>query len=240
MKPQFYKVGGCVRDKILGLVPKDIDFSVEALSFEHMKRAIVTRCGGDHGNLEHMKIGGPFLKVEKPEFLTIRAIDPVLGGVDFVMARKEGAYSDSRHPDAVEPGTLFDDLARRDFTMNAIAESDSGEFVDPFGGIEDIRNQVIRCVGDAPKRFMEDKLRLLRAVRFHITKGFRLHETVIECLEEMGSSLSGVSVERIREELLKCFEFDTLTTLNVLGQFPSLAESCFINRKLILKPTIRG
>lgn len=240
MEAKFYKVGGCVRDAILGLQSKDIDFSVEAESFEAMKRAVVVRCGGDPdtGDIDE---GGPIIKVLKPEFVTIRAIDPKLGGVDFVLCRKDGAYGDGRRPDSVTIGTLLDDLTRRDFTMNAMAQRDDGFFFDPFNGMMDIQNKTIRCVGNCHDRFAEDGLRVLRAVRFAITKGFALHGTIDAYIAQMGDGvLSGVSVERTREELLKCFNVDTLLTLRYLDTYPRLRDQCFGSGKLFLKPTIRG
>src|SRR6478735_1674813 len=161
MKAKFYQVGGCVRDSLLGVESKDIDFSVEAPSYEAMREAVIERCGGNPESI----------KVDKPEFATIRAIDPKLGGVDFVLCRKDGAYSDGRRPDSVEMGTLLDDLARRDFTVNAIARADDGSLIDPFNGQADLKLRLLRCVGGVD-RLREDSLRMLRAFRFAITKGF--------------------------------------------------------------------
>lgn len=215
-----------MRDSILGIRSKDIDFSVEAESYAAMRAAIVERCGGEDA-----------IKVEHEEFVTIRAIDPKLGGVDFVLCRKEGTYSDGRRPDSVEAGTLLDDLARRDFTMNAIARAEDGTLIDPFNGQADIACKLIRCVGDARQRFMEDRLRVLRAIRFSITKGFTLQMDTRAAISEF-SDLRGVSVERVREELLKCFECNTIATLQALDEFPLLKLTCF-SGKLFLKPTIK-
>src|SRR5579859_2576372 len=147
--PNFYLVGGYVRDKILGIPSKDLDYSVEAASYEEMRQSIIDR-------------GGTIL-LETPNFFTIRArIGKEVS--DYVLCRKDGAYSDSRHPDSVEHGTLHDDLARRDFTMNAIAIDSDGNYIDPFNGISDIKNKLIRCVGNAQDRFDEDALRMLRAI----------------------------------------------------------------------------
>jgi tRNA nucleotidyltransferase (CCA-adding enzyme) len=225
---KFYLVGGAVRDKLLGVASHDLDYAVECASYHEMKQAIVER-------------GGQIFK-EDEKYFTVRAKVPTLGATDYVLCRKDSAgYADGRRPDFVEVGTIFDDLARRDFTVNAIAkDADTGDIIDPHNGRADIQTMTLRCVGEAPKRFMEDRLRLLRAIRFSITKGFKLDASIVECLEEMSSGVDGVSVERVREELLKCFEFDTVLTLHFLGQFPSLAEACFVNRKLILKPTIRN
>lgn len=229
MEVKFYQVGGFVRDSLLGIKSKDIDFTVEAPSYEVMKQAVIERCGGDPN----------CVKVEKPEFVTIRAVDPVLGGVDFVLARKEGTYSDGRRPDSVEMGTLYDDLSRRDFTVNAIARADDGSLIDPFGGADDLSIRVLRCVGDTEKRMTEDALRMLRAIRFSITKGFSMHYQLDDFLRLASSArlLAKVSIERVREELLKAFEFDTYLTLTMLENYPRIREAIF-SRNLKLTPTV--
>lgn len=239
MKAKFYQVGGCVRDALLGVKSKDIDFSVEAESYEAMRAAIVERCGGSLNDPEDCKLGGRIIKVEKPEFATIRAVDPVLGGVDFVLCRKDGTYSDGRRPDSVEMGTLLDDLSRRDFTVNAIARADDGLLVDPFHGQRDLSNNILRCVGDTERRMTEDALRILRAIRFSITKGFAFDLKLDEFLSRKSSArlLACVSIERVREELLKCFDADTYLTLTVLENYRHIREVIF-SRNLKLTPTI--
>lgn len=226
---KFYLTGGAVRDSLLGIHSKDLDFSVEAPSYDAMRSAIIERCGGNPD----------CVKVEKPEFATIRAVDPKLGGVDFVLCRQDGYYSDGRRPDSVLPGTLHDDLARRDFTVNAIARADDGSLIDPFGGAEDLKHKLLRCVGDTEKRMTEDALRILRAIRFSIIKGFTLDWKLLEFISRKSSAdlLANVSIERIREELLKCFEFDTLTTLRFLEEFSFIKRAIF-SRNLKLTPTI--
>jgi len=217
MNAKFYRVGGAVRDLIMGIESKDIDFSVEAGSYNEMKEAIQSR--------------GCDIKVEKPEFFTIRAVDNILGGVDFVMCRKEGAYSDGRRPDSVENGTLFDDLSRRDFTCNAIAQDDDGNLIDPFNGQEDIKNKVIRCVGETEDRMREDSLRLLRAVRFSVTKDFGISMPIHRILHnpKFINMLDNVSSERTREELFKMFKHNTLESLKIFELYPLLKEKIFSN-----------
>lgn len=221
MTVKIYKVGGCVRDKILGIPSKDIDFSVEASSYEEMKAYILGR-------------GKIF--VEKPEYLTIRAM---INGeaADFVLARKDGAYHDGRRPDTVEVGTLHDDLARRDFTMNAIAEDEDGNFIDPFNGIADIKARLIRCVGNTEDRLKEDALRMLRAIRFLITKDFTIHNDIAQFMFHNAELLKNVSEDRIRDELSKCFAANTLNTMIYLGTFPNLRNYIFKETKIWLKPT---
>lgn len=220
MTVEFFEVGGCVRDEIMGLRPKDIDFSVVAPSFEVM-RAEVARAG--------MKI-----VVEKPEFNTIRAVAKTpfrghKGGLDFVLSRKDGPSTDGRRPDFTEPGTLMDDLARRDFTMNAIAKDEDGNLIDPFNGVTDIRNRKIRCVGSAEDRLREDALRGLRALRFSVTKGMVIDGRIIRVLNtpEFVAALSSVSKERQREEMEKMFAHDTVRSLRRLSEFSAIERVVF-------------
>jgi tRNA nucleotidyltransferase (CCA-adding enzyme) len=219
---KFYKVGGCVRDEIIGRNIKDIDFSVEASSYDEMRKEI-------------LRIGGT-IYLETPKFLTIRANIPGIGTTDYVLCRKDGAYNDGRHPEKVEVGTIHDDLARRDFTMNAIAKY-NGTYIDPHGGIEDISNRIIRCVGSPEKRFTEDGLRILRAFRFAITLGFKLDVKICSFLQSsnLRSLLWGVSKERIREELFKMFRADSISSFRTLDGF---GMWFLFEDDLWLKPTL--
>lgn len=221
---KFYQVGGSVRDEILGLKSKDKDYTVVASSYDEMKSAILER--------------GGTIFLETPKFLTIRANVPNLGACDYVLARKEGSYYDGRHPSTVEPGDLLDDLSRRDFTMNAIAKDEDGNYVDVFGGITDAKNGIIRCVGTPEERFKEDGLRILRALRFSICKDMRLHATISSFMlnADLQHYLRGVSVERVREELLKMFKADTRQTISELYFFNLLF--LFERTGLWLKPTM--
>lgn len=227
MDVRFFRVGGCVRDELLGIPSKDIDFAVEAPSFEDMLRAVEARC---------TKV---FLVT--PEFFTIRALDPELGGVDFVLCRKDGPSSDGRRPDFVEPGTIQDDLARRDFTVNAMAQdADDGFLIDPFDGQVDLANNTLRFVGKAEDRLAEDALRAFRGIRFEVTKRFHLDFTARGAIDRMKpSQFDAVSTERIREELLRCFAADTHRTLNILRDFPVLF-SLMLDRGIWLKPTVEA
>lgn len=221
----FYKVGGCVRDEILGVQSKDIDYSVEAPSYAAMRDHIAK-----HGRIY----------LEQEQFFTIRA---KMNGIDadFVLCRKERDYSDGRRPDMVEIGTLDDDLARRDFTMNAIAQREDGSHYDPHDGITDIKRKMIRCVGVAEERFREDSLRTLRALRFAITKDFTLDSEIKKCLNNVDllDLLANVSEERVREELNKAFKHDTLKTLYMLNEYPYLQHRIFYKTKLWLEPTLK-
>jgi len=214
----YYKVGGCVRDELLGVRSKDIDFAVEAESYEAMRDDILSQ--------------GMVIFQERPEFFSIRARHPILGGVDYTLCRKEGFYSDNRHPDNVEVGTIYDDLARRDFTVNAIAKDENGYFIDPHGGSADLANNVLRCVGNTEQRFNEDPLRILRAVRFHIVRGFTLHRDIDNILYsnvEILNKLRTVSTERIYEELQKCFVHDSWGTLQFFRENFYLEKIIFMD-----------
>ncbi len=217
---KYYLVGGAVRDSFLGKNSKDKDYAVEAESFEAM-RSDITAKGGK-------------IFLEKPEFLTICARFG-RDTADYVLCRKDGAYSDGRHPDQVEIGTIRDDLARRDFTMNAIALDEEGKLIDPFGGYADIHMKIIRCVGDVG-RLEEDALRMVRAIRFAITLDFEMNEDIRIFVRHNADKLRQISQERVREELTKCFAHDTILTLSMLMQYPGIAGVAF-EGKMWLKPT---
>ncbi len=226
--PKFFEVGGCVRDAIIGVESDDVDYAVEASSFETMRDAIVNR--------------GGTIFIEKPEYLTIKAKVDGIGVADFVMCRKDGEYVDGRRPDSVTAGNLIDDLSRRDFTMNAIARDEDGTIIDPFGGISSIETGIIRCVGKARARMSEDALRLLRAVRFAITKRMGLATDIRMCLEDremVNLMKTTVSVERVREELAKAFRFDTIETLRMLNRFPLIRDAVFGDTGIRIEPTMK-
>jgi tRNA nucleotidyltransferase/poly(A) polymerase len=240
----IYLVGGIVRDKLLGLSTQDtdVDFAVEAPSFNDMIHFLETHYG--------------FVAFDaKPEYGTVRGkvLRSLIGNfdgfiplpktqtnvicADFVMCRKDGIYSDHRRPDTVAPGTLADDLARRDFTMNAIAITREGELIDPYHGVRDIEHSIIRCVGDTATRFNEDPLRMLRALRFAITKHMVLVSDIDNKLDTLAPQLQTVAVERKQHELHKMFKHDTLNSIYILCEYPNLLAECF-NTNLWLKPTL--
>lgn len=243
----FYLVGGAVRDMLLGLPVKDYDYAVECESFDAMRDAIIER-------------GGKIF-VETPEYLTIRAID-VSGDItglpkmatDFVMCRKDGEYVDGRRPEDVTPGTLLDDLARRDFTVNAMAikttdlsygknnlDEDLKHLIDPFDGRRDLDDMVLMTVGSPYDRFTEDTLRILRALRFGITKNFKFSDSVqaafsfapfVEKMKEPKLT------DRKRQELDRCFAHDTPTTMWYIMNYCSLEMvKAIFSDGLWLKPT---
>jgi len=231
---RLYEVGGAVRDELLGVPTKDVDFAVEAPSFEDMRRHVV----------EHL---GLRIFLESPEHLTIRAGIPKghklrerCKDADFVLCRKDGPTKDGRRPEYVEPGTISDDLARRDFTVNAIARcAESGKLFDPHNGVDDLRAELLCFVGNAEERIREDALRLLRGVRFSITKGFTIDEAWHFNSPAMLAGLPAVSTERVREELDKMFAHDTLATLKLFEDFPNLRDVVFERDGLSLMPTMK-
>lgn len=225
---EFYKVGGCVRDNLLGRRSKDIDYSVEAESFDAMRQAIVDRGGR--------------IFVETPKYLTIRAHVPNMGACDYVLCRKDGEYTDGRRPESVEIGTIYDDLARRDFTMNAIAELPGGGLYDPFGGVKDIADKKIKCVGKAEDRFSEDGLRLIRAIRFSIVLGFRMDSNIRRCLHnpKFTNILRKVAKERIKDELEKAMRYNTVDTMKTLLLYPHIMDIVFEGNKIWFKPTMEN
>ena len=231
-----YLVGGAVRDEILGLDNKDLDYvfvfdnldddQTAEECFEDMYKVIQER-------------GEIFLST--PSCYTIRYKDRETKEVkDVVMARKEIGYIEGTRTPIVKPGTLYDDLERRDFTLNALAKDEDGTIIDYFNGLNDLRDKILRTPLPTETTFNDDPLRILRAIRFSITKGFTIPGTMAITIElyNYDEKMSVVSTERIREELFKCFKHDTLETLRVLDEFPLLKNYIFKDKGLWLKPTM--
>lgn len=183
-----YAVGGCVRDILMGRHPTDWDITTDA----HPER--IQELFPD--NFYDNTFGTVTIKT--------RDDDPIVRTVQITPFRVEGAYSDKRHPDSVQfAETIEEDLSRRDFTVNAIAMTLSGDMTDPYGGRTDIENRTIRAVGDASARFNEDALRMMRAVRFATTLDFTIEDATLKAVVAHASSLREISAERIRDELTK-------------------------------------
>lgn len=183
---EAFIVGGCVRDALLGRAPNDWDICTSA-SPEEMKRCFsnlrVIETGVKHGTLTVLAEGVPF------EITTYRI---------------DGEYSDGRHPDQVLfTSDLREDLSRRDFTINAMAWHPQTGLVDPFGGARDLKRGSIRCVGKPEKRFREDALRIMRAVRFAGQLGFRVDAETERALYQYCPLLDKIAAERMRMELDK-------------------------------------
>lgn len=181
-----YVVGGAVRDALMGKDPHDWDITTNALPEETLKAF------ADYRTIETGLKHGTVTVIVEGESLEITTY------------RIEKGYSDNRHPDSVEfTDKVEDDLSRRDFTVNAIAYSPSCGFADPFGGQDDIKREIIRCVGDADTRFGEDALRILRALRFSSVLGFEIEKETSESIHRNCHLLENISVERIFVELSK-------------------------------------
>ena len=181
-----YVVGGCVRDSLLGLTPHDWDLCTSALPQQVMELFGAQRCiptGLQHGTVTVKQSGALY------EITTFRT---------------EGAYTDGRHPDEVHfVPDVREDLARRDFTINAMAYNEKEGLVDPFGGQTDLQSGVLRAVGVPRQRFTEDALRILRLHRFAARFGFAIDPPTAQAAQELCAHLDCVSVERIEEELAK-------------------------------------
>ncbi len=181
-----YVVGGCVRDSLLGLTPHDWDLCTSALPQQGMELFGEEKCiptGLQHGTVTVKQGGGLY------EITTFRT---------------EGAYTDGRHPDEVHfVPDVREDLARRDFTINAMAYNAKEGLVDPFGGQADLQSGILRAVGVPHQRFTEDALRILRLYRFAARFGFSIDPPTAQAAQELCAHLDCVSVERIEEELAK-------------------------------------
>lgn len=199
-KYSIYIVGGCVRDIFLGNLPHDIDFCTNA-TVEQMKE-VCTEMLKDNIDVEIIPTG------EKFGTLTFHFKDNDTF-FEVTTYRNEGRYLDNRHPSNITySDNIYDDVKRRDFTINAIAMDSDTNFVDFFGGINDIRNKIIRCVGDPYERLSEDALRIFRMVRFAIKYNFTVDTETYNAAYNLMETVSSLSSERIGSELLKIFSCD--------------------------------
>ena len=181
-----YAVGGCVRDSLLGRTAHDWDLCTSALPQQVMALFGAEQCiptGLQHGTVT-IKYGGRLYET--------------------TTFRTEGSYTDGRHPDAVQfVPDVREDLARRDFTINAMAYNEADGLVDPFGGQKDLQNGLLRAVGEPQQRFTEDALRILRLYRFAARFGFALDAATARAARQLAPHLDCISAERIQEELAK-------------------------------------
>lgn len=181
-----YAVGGCVRDSLLGRTAHDWDLCTSALPQQVMELFGTEQCiptGLQHGTVT-IKYGGQLYET--------------------TTFRTEGSYTDGRHPDEVQfVPDVREDLARRDFTINAMAYNEAEGLVDPFGGQKDLQNGLLRAVGEPQQRFAEDALRILRLYRFAARFGFALDAATARAARQLAPHLDCISAERIQEELAK-------------------------------------
>ena len=201
---EAYLVGGCVRDLIIGLEPKDWDINTDAKPEQIQAVFPDSFYENDYGTVG-VKTGSE---------------DPRLAIVEVTPYRLESGYSDKRRPDTVEFGTsLLGDLARRDFTVNAIAlDERKGHLVDPHDGQKDIKDKLVRAVGNATERFNEDSLRMLRAVRLVAELGFGIDGDTAAAISKNSEHLSHVSRERVRDELVRILNSGKPINAFVLAQ----------------------
>lgn len=229
---KHYLVGGAVRDLILGQIPNDYDY-------------VVTGCNSFQDLVDYVKTLGYLAVsnsasesgfVEFPEVLTLKARHPELGIVeDFACARKEFDYSDRRHPAKVEIGTLEEDLARRDFTCNAMAQDlCTGEVIDLFGGRRDLKYHVLDTVGLPSDRFAENPDRIIRAFRFACRYNLNFSPAITlvlisdvhvnELLRNENDDVKTKSLNKILSRKENLFRF-----MNLLQTYPLTASSIFSN-----------
>ncbi|MBR3560509.1 MAG: CCA tRNA nucleotidyltransferase [Oscillospiraceae bacterium] len=197
-----YPVGGCVRDALLGMTPDDWDMTTDAPPQR------VLELFGDAAHPTGLRHGT----------VTVAADGR---GVEITTMRRDGAYRDNRHPESVSfTDRIEEDLARRDFTVNAMAFALDGTVIDPFGGQADLRNRVLRCVGDARTRFEEDALRILRLLRFASKLGFAVEASTAAAARDTRELLRTVAAERVYAELCKllCGEY----VIEALMAFPDV------------------
>ena len=199
-----YAVGGCVRDACLGLTPHDYDLTTNALP-EEIEAAFpdhrLILAGKKHGTVGIITDGGV---------------------VEITTFRTEGGYRDNRHPDWVKfVPNIEEDLARRDFTINAMAFSPSRGFADPYGGRQDLKKHILRAVGDSATRFTEDSLRILRGVRFAVRYGLTPDPETEKAMNDLAYLMDNLARERVFDELCKLLPL--VTAEELLRYAPILA-----------------
>lgn len=217
MSVKFYRVGGSVRDQFLGIPSKDIDYAVEAKSFEEMRDVLLER--------------GYKIFLETPEYLTIRARHPESKmTADFALCQSTKG----------KIGTILEDLGRRDFTVNAIAIDEDDNIIDPYNGQGDLNLRILRGVISAEDRIREDPLRALRALRFRLTKKLFFEGEILQILKSdwLPKALMEIPTERIRQELQSLFKYDTLETLDLIHTLPNELKQVIFS-EVWLVPTVK-
>lgn len=241
---KIYEVGGCIRDSLLGIESKDIDYSVVLDNTDQ------TVDEGWDQMLSFLKKEGYKIFLETKDCFTVRAKFPI-GHIneglvaDFVMARKEVGYVLGTRKPILEVGTLYDDLIRRDFTLNALAKDMDGNIIDYFNGIEHLKEGLLVTPLNPMKTMMDDPLRILRALRFSLTKDLEVHTDIMESMKQpdiLDKLKKTVSQERIREEITKMMMCDTIKTMKLLVDIDRDYIKGFLNivfkDTMWLKPTM--
>lgn len=202
---EAYAVGGCVRDMVMGVEPHDFDITTSALPEETKKvfeGCRIVETGIKHGTVTVI------IDSEPLEITTYRI---------------DGDYMDNRHPETVSfSRNLRDDLSRRDFTINTLCFNEQDGLVDLFSGVNDIENGIIRCVGEPDRRFNEDALRIMRAIRFAGTLGFKIDKETSESILRNKDLLKNIAVERIREEFTKLIRGKNV--IDIIGSYHEVIE----------------
>lgn len=201
---EAYVVGGCVRDSILGIEPHDWDICTSATPDK-----ILAMCA--ERNIKTIETG-----------LKHGTVTVIVNGMSYEVTtfRADGEYTDHRRPDSVRfISSIEMDLSRRDFTMNAMAYSRDTGLIDPFGGLTALKNETIACVGDPMKRFREDALRMMRALRFAANYNFSIDEITASAIHSYSHALNNIAMERINSELCKLLLSSQESILYVLEEF---------------------
>ena len=234
---KIYEIGGSVRDKLLGLDSKDKDFVVV------LDNINISCDEGFNIMKTHLLNENYTIFLETKDCYTLRAKFPESHKYknmtcDFVLARKELGYIENTRKPNLVLGTIQDDVFRRDFCCNSLYIDETEYIIDLTGyGISDIENKILRTPLDTSKTIQDDPLRIFRAIRFAITKEFKLHFELKNSILDDDYNFNTISIERVREELYKCFKKNTLKTLEYLELFPKIKDYAFENNLLWLKPT---
>ena len=225
---KMYLTGGAVRDELLNLPSKDLDYCCLADSFEQLGQYLISE--------------GYEIKHQYSDKFTYRAIAPGQSQVqDYVCCRGKEVYEDGKLV-SVEKATLFEDLKRRDFTVNAIAKDlDTEEYIDYFGGVQDCKNRILRCVGDPAERFTEDPRRMIRAIRFIVKCRMTPDSSLISALQD--SSLINLLrnpkyKDCVVTEMDKALKMDSGKVCRLMTYYSGLADVIFNPDSLNLHLTL--
>jgi tRNA nucleotidyltransferase (CCA-adding enzyme) len=237
----FYKVGGCIRDKLLGKKHNDTDFTV--ISPDGVDLIYVLE--------KYLHERGFVTVIIIPECLTIKTkfvsvtelvfpFEVMKGNIyDFNITRKEIEYDFKSRVPKMSIGNLFDDLQRRDFTINSLAQDKNGKILDYFNGVNDINNKIIRTTIDPEISMQQDPLRILRAIRFSITLDLTIEDSLSKIIEEFDySHMNIIPLNKILKELKLSFNHDSFKTLKMLNKYNNLQKYLF-EKNVILVPKIK-
>lgn len=209
---EAYLVGGCVRDLLMGKTPKDWDLTTNARpeQIQEVFKDLKTVCENNFGTVTilNMAANESDRTVPPDDAKALPGRHETTDEVQITTYRSEQGYSDNRRPDSVSYETdIKKDLERRDFTMNAVAWDPIKDiYIDPYAGIKDIKDKIVRCVLYPDKRFSEDALRILRAIRFSTALGFAIESETLSAITDKAETIRNISAERVRDEFLKIID----------------------------------